>query len=374
VGTRVGKRAFAQPKAKRHAATRRPQVLAVYFTSRLLDHQWASPLVHLQVFHEYRGEFALLQRAIDRCIALVDQVGEPRSVAHMWGNQAELAYCIGDWSLARTAIERSLEVVRAYDLGAVVPETQGYLAQLYLVAGEQEQAETLGAEPLATVQEKHDLQALRFLYSMIAERDLLAGDAHAVRTYLEPLLDRPGLVEYQVLYVFPQYVFPQYAWALLALGDEAEAEARARQSCERARALQYRLFLVDGLRVPAMVRLRQVRWEEARTVGGSHHYCAIRCPIPTPRPRHSTSTANSMRPRVSWSWHTRRNQAALLICERLGEGLYQPHIKRELVQVKPGETEELARGVEALLAAAIVLTADTGGDFPNEYAVRQLEP
>jgi tetratricopeptide (TPR) repeat protein len=286
-------------------------------------------LVHLQVLHGYRGEFALMQRAIDRCIALVDQVGEPRSVAHMWGNQAELAYYIGDWSRARAAIERSLEVVRAYDLGAIVPENQCYLAQLYLVAGKQEQAEALGAEPLAVIQEKHELQALRLLYSMIAERDLLAGRAQAVRTYLEPLLDRPGLVEYQVL-----YVLPQYAWALLALGEEAEAETRALQSCARARAWHYPLFLVDGLRVLALVRLRHRRWEEARAL--LQEAIAVCRAMPYPY-------AEAKALYVYGQLHTATGEpeqahehyeAALAICDRLGEDLYRPHIEHALAQVK----------------------------------------
>jgi tetratricopeptide (TPR) repeat protein len=289
-----------------------------------------SGFVHLQVLHEYRGEFAQEQRYIDRCVALVDQVSEPRSVAHMWGNQVELAYYIGDWSLARTAIERSLEVVRAYDLDKVVPEVQSYLAQLLLVAGEQEQAEALGADPLAIVHEKHDLQALRYSYSMIAERDLLAGRAQAVRTYLEPLLDRPGLVEFQVL-----LVLPQYAWALLALGEEAEAEARALQSCERARAWQYRLFLVDGVRVLALVRMRQARWEEARALLEEAIEVCRAMPYPY---------AEAKAHYVYGQLHTAKGeprqarekyQAALSICARLGEGLYRPHIERALADLTP---------------------------------------
>jgi tetratricopeptide (TPR) repeat protein len=285
--------------------------------------------VHLQCYHEYRGEFALEQRYIGRCLALVDQVGEPRSVAHMWDNQAELAYYIGDWSRARTAIERALEVVRAYDLGAVVPETQCYLAQLYLVAGEQEQAEALGAGPLAIVREKHDLVSLRYAYSMIAERDLLAGHAQAVRTYLEPLLDRPGLEEDLVL-----FVLPQYAWALLALGEEAEAEARAVQSCERARAWHYHLFLVDGLRVLALVRIRQERWEETRALLEEAIALCRAMPYPYAEAKAHYVYGQVHAAKGEPEQAREKYRAALAICDRLGEGLYRPHIEHALEQVK----------------------------------------
>jgi tetratricopeptide (TPR) repeat protein len=286
-------------------------------------------LVHLQVFHSYRGEFALMQRAIDRGMALVDQVGEPRSVAHMWGCQAELAYYIGDWSRARTAIERSLEVVRVYDLGAVVPEGQCYLAQLYLVAGEQEQADALSAEPLAVIQEKHDLQALRYSYSMIAERDLLAGRVEAVRTYLEPLLDRPGLEETQAL-----LVSPQYAWALLALGEESEAEASARHSCERARAWHYPLFLVDGLRVLAMVRTRQERREEACALLEEAIAASRAMPYPYAEAKARYVYGQLHAAKGEQEQAREQYEAALAICDRLGEGLYRPHIEQALAEVK----------------------------------------
>jgi transcriptional regulator with XRE-family HTH domain/tetratricopeptide (TPR) repeat protein len=286
-------------------------------------------LTATQAVREVRGEFDLSQRHIDRGLALGECVGDPIQVAHMWHNQAELAYYRGDWTLARTAIERSLKVVQAYELAESFPETQRYLSQLYCVVGEQEQADALVAVPLAIAVERHDLQELRMAYSLIAERDLLAGRAEAVRTYLEPLLDRPGLEECQVL-----VVLPQLAWALLALGNVTEAEARAMQSCERARAYHYHLWLVDGLWVMAMVRLRQERWEEAcALLEEAIALCrAMSYPYAEAKALYIYGHLHAARGESELA--RQHYQAALTICERLGEGLYRPHVERALADLK----------------------------------------
>ncbi len=282
-------------------------------------------LIAAQAGREIRGDFDLSQQHIDRGLALSDRVGDPIHVAHMWHNQAELAYYRGDWALARTAIERSLSIVQAYDLGASFPDAQRYLSQIYLVAGEQGQADALVAEPLAIAEERHDLQALRMAYSLIAERDLLAGRAEVVRTYLQPLLDRPGLEEQQVL-----FVLPQFAWALLALGDEAEAEARAIQSCERARVRHHHLWLVDGLRVFAMVRIRQHRWEEAGTLLDEAIELCHGMPYPYAEAKALYVYGQLHVAKGEPEQAREQYQAALAICDRLCEGLYRPYIERAL--------------------------------------------
>jgi tetratricopeptide (TPR) repeat protein len=282
-------------------------------------------LIQAQAERESRGEFALSQRHIDRALALIDQMGDPRLIAHLWHNQAELAYYRGDWDLAHAAIERSLEVVGAHKLEATFPEAQRYSSQLDLVAGEHERADTLAAQPLALAQERHDLQQLRMGYSLIAERDLLAGRAETAPAYLEPLLDRPGLEERQAL-----FILPQYAWALLDLGHEPEAEARALQSCERARARHQHVWLVDGLRVLAMVRLRQARWEDACALLEEAIKLCRAMPYPYAEAKalyvYGQLHAARGEPRQAREHY----EAALVICERLGEGLYRPHIQRAL--------------------------------------------
>jgi tetratricopeptide (TPR) repeat protein len=197
-----------------------------------------------------------------------------------------------------------------------------------LAAGEQERAEALIGAPLAAAVERHNLEALRVAHALMAEQDVLAGHAEAVRTYLEPLLDREGLEEMEVL-----FVLPQYAWALLALGDESEAEARALQSCERARAHHYHLWLVDGLRVLAMVRLRQARWEEACSLLEEAIALCRTMPYPYAEAKALYVYGQLHAAMGEPEQACEKYEQALAICERLGEGLYRPHIEHALAEL-----------------------------------------
>jgi tetratricopeptide (TPR) repeat protein len=280
-----------------------------------------------------RGDFEQGQAHLDRALALSEHASDPFDAAFAWGNQAELAYYRGDWGLARSATERSLQIVRAYDLDArpFGTASQCLLSLLYLVAGEHEQADALSAEPLAIAKERRDLQQLRIAYGPIAERDLLAGRAAAARAELEPLLERPGLVEPQAL-----HVSPYFAWALLDLGEEAEAAARATQSCQQARDGHYLIHLVDGLRVLAMVRLRQARWEEARALLEEAINLCRAMPYPYAEIKALYIYGQLHTDKGEPEQAREKYQAALAICERLGEGLYRPHIARDLRHLARG--------------------------------------
>jgi tetratricopeptide (TPR) repeat protein len=167
-------------------------------------------------------------------------------------------------------------------------------------------------------------------HSLIAEQDLLQERAEMVRTYLEPLLDRRGLVDLEVL-----FVLPQYAWALLDLGHTAEAETLAVQACERARACHYHLFLVDALRALATVRLRRVRWQEAVDAleAGLSLCRAMPYPYAEVKALHVYGQLHAARGEPEQA--REQYEQALAICERLGEGLYRPHIEAALAELTP---------------------------------------
>jgi tetratricopeptide (TPR) repeat protein len=284
-------------------------------------------LAHAQELSMYRGDFALSQHYLDRDLALSERLVDPITDASIWQNQAELAYYCGDWTLARSAIARALEIIRTNDLAARKLGTyaQCYASQLHLVAGEQEQADALGAAPLALARERQDMQQLRMASSVLAERDLLAGHAEVVRAYLAPLLERPGLEEAQAL-----FVLPQFAWALLNLGRMSEAEECALHSCARARAGHLRLWLVDGLRILAIVRLRQARWQEACALLSEAIALCHAMPYPYAEAKTLWVYGQLEAARGDLAAARERFTQALAICERLGEGLYRKRIERDL--------------------------------------------
>jgi ATP/maltotriose-dependent transcriptional regulator MalT len=94
---------------------------------------------------------------------------------------------------------------------------------------------------------------------LLAEYDILAGRPETACARLLPLLDRWGVEEHNVT----TSVLPVLAWAYLELGDMKEARRLITDAIRRARAGKYRLYLVDGLRVQALVALRQGQWASA---------------------------------------------------------------------------------------------------------------
>jgi tetratricopeptide (TPR) repeat protein/transcriptional regulator with XRE-family HTH domain len=287
---------------------------------------WAIAEYHRMV----RGDFRQSQAHIDRALALSEHASDPFDAALAWLNQAELAYHRGDWGQARSAVERSLQIVRAHDLSVrdLGMAPQLFLSWLYLVAGDDEQADALVAAPLAIAQELHDLQELRWSYQHLAERDLLAGRAAEARAELEPLLERPGIEEPQAL-----WVLPQYAWAKLELGEVDDAEARALQSCQQARARGHQIWLVDALRILALVRLRQQRWDEAVAALAEALERARAMPYPYAELKALWVYGRLEAARSDVAAARMRFTQALAICGQLGEGLYRKRIEHDLADL-----------------------------------------
>src|SRR5262249_16414390 len=101
--------------------------------------------------------------------------------------------------------------------------------------------------------------ALRWTQMTLAERDLLDGHAEGARARLEPLLDQGSHQETDVT-----RFLPFLAWAYLELHEEAQAAITVQQPIARARAQRMRPALSDGLRIHALLSLRQQRWDEAQ--------------------------------------------------------------------------------------------------------------
>jgi transcriptional regulator with XRE-family HTH domain/tetratricopeptide (TPR) repeat protein len=280
--------------------------------------------------HEFRGEFAVGQVHVAAAVAAAEHAGVVPRMQMALGTRAELSYYAGDWETARADWERAAAISRtgAEHLSAEYLSSIA-VGLLSLVQGRENEPSALLRQLAGQAERRHDLQGLRFAHSILAECDLLQTRPNAARARLEPLLDRSGLEEPEAL-----FVLAQLAWALLELGQEAPAEAMAVQSCERARTCHYHLWLVDGLRVLAMVRLRQARWEDAYALLEEALVMCRAMPYPYAEAKalyvYGQLHAAKGEPELA----REKYQAALAICERLGEGLYRPHIKQALVEVK----------------------------------------
>jgi tetratricopeptide (TPR) repeat protein len=103
------------------------------------------------------------------------------------------------------------------------------------------------------------LDPLRWAHALLAERDIVAGQAEAARARIVPLLEQPGQEGSNVT-----LLISMLAWAYLELGELGQADACDEQAIGRARAANDRRMLVNALRIQALVRARQGRWVEAK--------------------------------------------------------------------------------------------------------------
>jgi tetratricopeptide (TPR) repeat protein len=170
-----------------------------------------------------------------------------------------------------------------------------------------------------------DLHMLRVASGMIAERDLLEGRPQAAHERLAPLLDRPGMQEFQV-----HYVLPPLAWACLECGETERAQALAALSVTRAVADGQRLFLVDALRVQALIAMRLGRWRKAEVNAKKSLALSqdMRYLYATAKTLHVYGQLYDAKGEPARAYE--KYQAARAICEQLREGLYRSHVERAL--------------------------------------------
>lgn len=205
-----------------------------------------------------RGEFATAQGHAERALAAARRLGSPPQVAAMAAARGTVAFLSGDWSAARAMLEGAVALQREFDASRLAAYPLAELGRLCLAEGDGAAASGYLEACLAAAERGGDLQALRLAHAALAERDLQAGDPVAARARLLPLLDRPGLEEWQVT-----ELLPILARAQLEAGNFADASASAARAIARGRAHEHRLGLVEALRALGLVAMRQGRWEEA---------------------------------------------------------------------------------------------------------------
>lgn len=125
------------------------------------------------------------------------------------------------------------------------------LGRLCLAEGAWTDAVRYLEESCAISARSGNLNPLRWAQVELAEHDLLTGHPEAARARLEPLLDRPGLQESQVI-----FLLPPLAQAHLELGELEWAATLIGQGVRCARAHRNQRALVSVLRVQALICTR----------------------------------------------------------------------------------------------------------------------
>jgi tetratricopeptide (TPR) repeat protein len=128
-------------------------------------------------------------------------------------------------------------------------------------------------------------------------------------------------------------VLPALAWAEAELGLPAEAAERLAQALTIATARRWHLWLVDALRVKALLAARQQQWEDARVALEETITLCHAMPYPYAEAKALYVYGQLHTAKGEPAQARERYEQALAILDRLGEGLYQPHVERALAEL-----------------------------------------
>jgi tetratricopeptide (TPR) repeat protein/transcriptional regulator with XRE-family HTH domain len=264
-----------------------------------------------------RGEFQRGSRHVARALQVAQKLGNPVLMGESIRILGLFAFLSGDWGRARENFARAGAIYRQIALSPSSCEAgdllgaRGHLSQQ---EGAWEEAYRYLEESRIIFAPWGKLSGLRGVQSVLAEGDILGGRPAAARARLIPLLDRAGREERFVT----THVLPVLAWAHLELGDVDQSRRVITDAIRRARAGKYWLSLVDGLRVQALVALRQRRWVEAESSLEEGLALARAMPNPYGEGRLLEEAGRLHRDRGDPAAARERLAAALAIFRRLG--------------------------------------------------------
>ena len=215
-------------------------------------------LAHAAEAATYAGQFELAWEYRERELAVEERIPSPFMMVSTLDNLAWQARLRGEWEVAREHIQQAL------DLGSSMSNARSGLpilerGTLALWQGDWELASRSLEESVATSDRLSNPETLRLGQAALAELHLLQGQPEAAARRLEPVLDRPGLQEFDVT-----ALLPILAWAYLEMGEVGRAEQVVAEGIKRALAQKNRLALVDALRVQGMMLARLGQWQEAK--------------------------------------------------------------------------------------------------------------
>jgi len=275
--------------------------------------------IALIYLHDH-GDFARAKSYLERALDAAERRGSIWGIVFTLAAWVEYHYFAGEWEQGRAIAVRAVAIMRQTERAGTHTALIA-LGLLDLVEGRGQDAEHQLGQGLALAASEGDLAALRWGGRLLAERDLVAGDAAAALARLEPLLDRPGLQEWDVA-----PLLPLVAWAQLAL-DKDEAAA-ATLAASKARC--GRLWLVDALRMEAMLARKPGRWGEAEAALEETLTLCRAMPYPYAETKALYVFGQVHAAKGEPGRAREKYEQALAICARLGEGLYRRQIEQAL--------------------------------------------
>jgi predicted ATPase/DNA-binding XRE family transcriptional regulator len=275
--------------------------------------------------YRVQGRFGDDRQAAERALDAALRLGDHMILGLAGCNHAMMRWCTGEWELAHRSMGEVHSAIRHMDNAIAVPYVLCVLGLIEVAMGKLEEGPEHLEQSARVAQHIGDLLPQRFAQNALAEWDLLSSRAAQAQERLLPLLDQEPHRE-----TFAVLLLPTLAWADMECGEHERAQEHLTHGLERARAAHLNFALVDALRVQAMVAIRQGHHAvaEATLEEALAYSRAMRYPYAEAKARYVYGQFYMARSEPDLA--RAQYSAALAICERLGEGLYRPHIERKL--------------------------------------------
>ncbi|WP_165960901.1 ATP-binding protein [Actinocrispum wychmicini] len=204
-------------------------------------------LTGIAVLHHYRGELSRADRQFTRILQLAEELGDREVLSRAVCNVGASAVYLGHWRLALRRFEQALDLAGADSSPMCASMALIGRGSLLSACGRHDEAR---ADLLTVVRlgvDSDNIDLVRNASAQLAETDVRLGRPDEGAARLLPLLDRPGLHEWQVT-----DSLPFLAQAQLAAGDPDAATRTAAEAAGRAQDIEHAIARTDALRVHGM--------------------------------------------------------------------------------------------------------------------------
>jgi tetratricopeptide (TPR) repeat protein len=273
------------------------------------------------------GDFGHALAHHEQAIVAAERHRDLRHLAWQLKNFAIFLFDYGDWQRMRAVFARAdammQEADRRYGETWQSPDMPIYRGVFALAEGREEEGRALLEAVIARIGPVTVADFVLDPTCRLAEADLLAGDAERARRRITTYLGDPHPDPAECELGSARLLL---AWAEGVLGEEPVAKARL----EALLAVATPLFRVDVLRVQGLLATKQRRWHVAVAALDEALVNARAMPFPYAELKALWVCGQLEAARGDSVAARQRFEAALAMCDRLGEGLYRARITHEL--------------------------------------------
>jgi tetratricopeptide (TPR) repeat protein len=266
---------------------------------------------------------------MEQSVAVAEQRQDLVHLAWQLSNFTKFLFSAGDWRRMRATYARADAIMREADReGATWQATvmSYWPGKLALLEGREEEGRRLLEQALKHMRTVGIARQFEGETFVLAEADLLAGDAEAARLRCTTFLQAPEeLAKEEAL-----SASILLAWAEGSLGQWDHANDRLATALATAKPLDR----VDGLRVRGLLATMQGNWEVATAALDEALQSARAMPYLYAELKALWAYGRLEAARGKPVAARAHFEQALAICDRLGEGLYRKRLERDLAALK----------------------------------------